>query len=123
MFFNAINTYKELMESNKDNNNTKINDNNKKNWNEKVHPIDIYKLLNLNSKDIGKDIVEKYLDIYTKFKSDINSVNIQPDEKNISEIINLLIIFISSYYTLSKRPAIYEFDKEEIGRASCRERV
>ena len=113
MFFNAINTYKELMESNKDNNNTNINANNKKNGNEKVHPIDIYKLLNLNSKDIGKDIVEKYFDIYTKFKSDINSVNIQPDEKNISEIINLLIIFISSYYTLSKRPAVYEFDKED----------
>ena len=114
MFFNAINTYKELMDSNKDNNKDNINsNNNKKNGNEKVHAIDIYKLLNIDSKNIGKDINEKYLDIYSKFKSDINSINIQPDEKNISEIINLLIIFISSYYTLSKRPAIYEFDKED----------
>ena len=119
MFFNSINEYKELMDTNKDNNNNKETTN-KKNGNDKVHPLDVFKLLEINCKDgkcVSNDITEEktknYLETYTKFKSDINLVNVQPDEKNISEITKLFIIFISSYYTLSKRPSIYEFDKED----------
>lgn len=119
MFFNSINEYKELMDTNKDNNNNKETTN-KKNGNDKVHPLDVFKLLEINFKDgkcASNDITEEktknYLETYTKFKSDINLVNVQPDEKNISEITKLFIIFISSYYTLSKRPSIYEFDKED----------
>ena len=119
MFFNSINEYKELMDTNKDNNNNKETTN-KKNGNDKVHPLDVFKLLEINFKDgkcASNDITEEktknYLETYTKFKSDINLVNAQPDEKNISEITKLFIIFISSYYTLSKRPSIYEFDKED----------
>ena len=87
MFFNSINEYKELMDTNKDN--------------------------KCASNDISEEKTKNYLETYTKFKSDINLVNVQPDEKNISEITKLFIIFISSYYTLSKRPSIYEFDKED----------
>ena len=119
MFFNSINEYKELMDTNKDNNNNKETTN-KKNGNDKVHPLDVFKLLEINCKDgkcASNDITEEktknYLETYTKFKFDINLVNVQPDEKNISEITKLFIIFISSYYTLSKRPSIYEFDKED----------
>ena len=115
MFFNTINEYKQLMD-NKDNKDS--SNNTKKNGNEKVRPLDIFKLLEIDnpkekSNNIEKDIPTKYIEIYFKFKSDINSVNIQPNDKNISEIVNLLIIFISSYYTLSKRDSIYEFDKED----------
>ena len=63
--------------------------------------------------NIGEDIYKKYIDYYSKFKSDLNSIHKQPTDKEISEIINLLIIFISSYYTLSQRSSIYEFDKED----------
>ena len=115
MFFNTINEYKQLMD-NKDNKDS--SNNTKKNGNEKVRPLDVFKLLEIDnpkekSDNIEKDIPTKYIEIYFKFKSDINSVNIQPNDKNISEIVNLLIIFISSYYTLSKRDSIYEFDKED----------
>ena len=119
MFYNAINSYKNLMDDSNNNNNNKNNsDNNtnKKN-NDKVRPLDLYKLLNLNIKDGKCDLTEekskKYLETYTNFKSDIGSVNNKPDEKNISEIIKLIEIFIMSYYTLSKRASIYEFDKED----------
>ena len=117
MFFNIINEYKELMDNkdNKDKNTTK------KNGNEKVRPLDLFKLLEIKNTDIksdkainlGKEIPENYIDIYSKFKSDINSIHLQPNEKNISEIKNLLIIFVSSYYNLSKRDSIFEFDKED----------
>ena len=116
MFLNAINEYKDLM-NNKDNKDNK-DDNVKKNSNEKVRPLDVFKLLDINVNNnkcdnIAEDISKKYIDIYSKFKADINVVNIQPNDKELSEIINLLIIFISSYYTLSKRASIYEFDKED----------
>ena len=118
MFFNAIEEYKKLMD-NKDNKET--NNNTKKNGNEKVHPLDIFKLLEINAQNdksenkkvISEEQIKKYLDCYSKFKSDINSIHIQPNDKNISEIINLVIIFICSFYTLSKRDSIYEFDKED----------
>ena len=117
MFYNAINSYKNLMDdSNNNNKNNSDNNTNKKN-NDKVRPLDLYKLLNLNIKDGKCDLTEekskKYLETYTNFKSDIGSVNNKPDEKNISEIIKLVEIFIMSYYTLSKRVSIYEFDKED----------
>ena len=120
MCFSAIEEYKKLMD-NKDNKDNKDNNNIKKNGNDKVHPLDIFKLLEINNSNdknnnkklIDEEISKKYLDCYSKFKSDINSIHIQPNGKNISEIKNLVMIFISSFYTLSKRDSIFEFDKED----------
>ena len=128
MFFTSIKEYKELTDNNKDtvnkdkndNNNNKDNiehkDNNNLNKNI-INPIDIIKLLNLEKKDdkiiFNDEIQNNYIKKYSKFKSDINSIDIIPDSKNISEIIKLIEIFVTSYYLLSKRPSIYEFDKED----------
>ena len=120
MFFSAIEEYKKLMD-NKDNKDNKDNNNIKKNGNDKVHPLDIFKLLEINNSNdknnnkklIDEEISKKYLDCYSKFKSDINSIHMQPNGNDMSEIKNLVIIFICSFYTLSKRDSIFEFDKED----------
>ena len=134
MFFNYIKDYKELTDNNNstpqdtNNKNEKIENNEKtdeKSLNnektntniDKVFPLDVIKLLNINLKDnniiITDEMQKKYLENYSKFKSDINSIDIIPDKKNISVIAKLIEIFITSYYLLSKRPSIYEFDKED----------
>ena len=134
MFFNSIKDYKELTDNNNstpqdtNNKNEKIENNEKtdeKSLNnektntniDKVFPLDVIKLLNINLKDnniiITDEMQKKYLENYSKFKSDINSIDIIPDKKNISVIAKLIEIFIISYYLLSKRSSIYEFDKED----------
>ena len=134
MFFNSIKDYKELTDNNNstpqdtNNKNEKIENNEKtdeKSLNnektntniDKVFPLDVIKLLNINLKDnniiITDEMQKKYLENYSKFKSDINSIDIIPDKKNISVIAKLIEIFITSYYLLSKRSSIYEFDKED----------
>ena len=124
MFFTSIKEYKELTDNNNNYSNDKIKNNENKDINnqkdvnkstDKVNPLDIIKLLNLDFKNnnINDGILKNYLDNYSKFKSDVVSIDKIPDKKNILEIIKLLEIFISSYYSLSKRPSIYEFDKED----------
>ena len=131
MFYTSIKNYKELMDESKEDKNKKEETNNNKNEEkknkekngidkinpEKVNLLDIIKLLNNNNKDDGivfdEKIEQKLIDNYSNFKSDINSIDVKPDSKNISEITKLIEIFISSYSVLSKRPPIYEFNKED----------
>ena len=125
MFFISINEYQDLTNINntkdKTNNNT-IDENKEKTEKnsiniDKLYPIDIIKSLNIKNNDnkilITDEIVKNYLDKYSKYKLDVNSIDIIPDKKNISEITKLIEIFITSYYLLSKRSSIYEFDKED----------
>ena len=125
MFFTSIKDYKDLTDINDKNKDNKVN-NDKDKDKEIVNALDIIKLLNFDKKDINgntlsdnntivfnDDLLKKYLDDYTKYKSDISSIDIVPDSKNISNIIKLVEIFITSYYLLSKRSAIYEFNKED----------
>ena len=131
MFFSSINNYKELTENNNDNEKNKDNNtnatNNKENKDNKninknlnfgkVYPLDIIKLLRIETKDnkifINDEQKKNYLDNYSEFKSNINEINIIPDKSNISEIQKIIEIFIASYYSLSKRSSIYEFNKED----------
>ena len=124
MFFTSINEYKDLTNIGSANDKTKnkTTDDNKEKADkislnyDKLYPIDIIKSLNA-SKDnniiITDEILKNYLDKYSIFKLDVNSIDKIPEKKNISEIIKIIEIFITSYYLLSKRSSIYEFDKED----------
>ena len=124
MFYNSIKDYHNLVKiSDKDNSdiNKEKSENNVANKldtdTDKVKPLDVVQSLNIEQKDnknnITDEILRKYSDNYSKFKLDINSINSIPDKNNASEINKLLEIFIFSYYLLSKRSSIYEFDKED----------
>jgi len=118
MFFDSIKNYKELMDevnTNKDQN--KENNDKIKIKSENANPLDIIKLLDIKTKDnkisVDEQIQQKLNDNYSKYKTDINLIDVKPDSKNNSEINKLIEIFIASYLSLSSRPLIYEFDKED----------
>ena len=122
MFYNSIKDYNDLIKSEDKeksdaNNQKKENNVSNKSDIDKINPLDVVKSLNIEKKDnkfnITDELIKKYLDNYSQYKLDINSINTIPDKKNISEITKLLEIFITSYYILSKRSSIYEFDKED----------
>ena len=122
MFYNSIKDYHNLVKvSDKENSdiNKEKSENNavNKSDTDKINPLDVVQSLNIEQKDnkniITDEILKKYSDNYSKFKLDINSINSIPDKNNASEINKLLEIFIVSYYLLSKRSSIYEFDKED----------
>ena len=118
MFFDSIKDYKELMdEANTNKDQSKENNDKIKLKSENVNPLDIIKLLDIKTKDnkifVDEQFQQKLNDNYSKYKADINSIDVKPDFKSTSEIIKLLEIFIASYSVLSSRPVIYEFDKED----------
>ena len=118
MFFDSIKDYKELIdEANTYKDQSKENNDKIKLKSENVNPLDIIKLLDIKTKDnkifVDEQFQQKLNDNYSKYKADINSIDVKPDFKSTSEIIKLLEIFIASYSVLSSRPVIYEFDKED----------
>ena len=95
MFFTSIKEYKELTDKSNNNNNDNTKNNENKDINnqmenpnktlDKENPLDIIKLLNIDVKDnnvlISDEILKNNLDNYSKFKSDIASVDTIPDKK------------------------------------------
>ena len=98
--------------------NANSNEEENKKFSEKIKPLNIFEILNIeknndiNNINITKNDIDKYSDIYSKFIANIENINKIPDN-NSNNISELLIIFLMSYYNLSKRENLFEFNKED----------